>query len=513
MTLAAPAGDAEDPLGLRHDAPLFDAYLRARGTQRTPFTIPGHKGRPDLVGPLITADVPLHGGLDTIRLDHGTLRSAEVLAAALWGADHARFSVGGSTHGNQAVTLAVGRPGDRVVVARTLHRSLWSGLVLAGLEPIWVRPRMDPASGLPGAVDVDAVRDALHRAPDARAVFVGDPSYVGGTGDVAGLAEVAHAHGIPLVVDAAWGAHFGFHPDLPTHAIAAGADAVVTSAHKTLPAWSQGAIVLLRTERLDPDRFDRAFDMGQSTSPAGAILASIDASRALLQHHGRRLLDDLLHLVRRLRAELAEIPGLEVVTGDATDPAKVVLRVDPDRDGTPDGFALDAALRAAGAPVELTDRTTLIPMVTMADDRRSVDLLVRVLQHEMRTPTIGPRGARHDVPTARSATVWDVPTESVVSPRHAAFADHETVAADRAVGRISAELIAPYPPGVPVLAPGERVTDQVLAVLRTARDEGARIAYAADPTLATVQVLTDTVPDTVPDTRPGGHRARHVETS
>ncbi len=147
----------------------------------------------------------------------------------------------GSTHGNQALALAVGRPGDEVIVSRTLHRSLLLGLVLAGLRPVWVRPEVDPASGLPGAVPVAAVRSALATHPGVRAVFLGDPSYVGTISDLAGHAAAAHQAGVPLIVDAAWAAHLGFHPGFPPHALAAGADAMVTSAHKTLPAWSQGA--------------------------------------------------------------------------------------------------------------------------------------------------------------------------------------------------------------------------------------------------------------------------------
>ena len=152
----------------------------------------------------------------------------------------------GSTHGNQALALAAGRPGRKIVVTRSLHRSLLLGLVLAGLDPVWVLPEVDPATGLPGPVPVRAVRAALAAHPGACAVFLGDPSYVGTTGDIAGHAAAAHEAGVPLLVDAAWAAHLGFHPDLPPHPLAAGADAMVTSAHKALPAYTQGALVLAR---------------------------------------------------------------------------------------------------------------------------------------------------------------------------------------------------------------------------------------------------------------------------
>ena len=231
-----------DPRRLRDDAPLLDAWLRFQEQAPTPFTIPGHKHRRDLVGDVVAGDVPLYAGLDTMKLLARASSPTPRRAPPGCGAPTCcRFSVGGSTHGNQALALAVARPGDRVVVARTLHRSMLLGLVLAGLEPVWLRPEVDATHGLPIGVTAAALEAALAAAPDARAVFVGDPSYVGTVGDVGGLATVAHRHGIPLVVDAAWGAHLGFHPALPPHALAAGADALVTSAHKALPAWSPGS--------------------------------------------------------------------------------------------------------------------------------------------------------------------------------------------------------------------------------------------------------------------------------
>lgn len=264
-----------DPLSLRDDAPLLDAWLRFLESAPTPFTIPGHKQRRDLVGDVVTGDVPLYGGLDTMKLSAGVLAEAEARAARLWGADVCRFSTGGATHANQALALAIGGDGGTVIVSRTLHRSLLIGLVLAGLTPVWVRPEMDAATGLPLGVAPDTVRSAIAAHPDARAVFVGDPSYVGTVGDVPGIADAAHAYDLPLIVDAAWAAHFGFHPDLPAHPLRLGADAMVTSAHKTLPAWSQAALVLARTERIDPDRLDAGVEATATTSPAGAILAGL----------------------------------------------------------------------------------------------------------------------------------------------------------------------------------------------------------------------------------------------
>jgi lysine decarboxylase len=366
-----------------------------------------------------------------------------------------------------------------VIVTRTRHRSLLLGLVLAGLRPVWVRPEHDEVTGLPTAVSVDTVAAALRDHPGAAAVFLGDPSYVGTIGDLAGHAEVAHAAGAALIVDAAWAAHLGFHPALPPHAIAAGADAMVTSAHKALPAYSQGAIVLARTGRLDRARLDRAFEATHTTSPAGSIMASIDAARALLARDGKQLCGELIGLVASARARLARVPGLGVLTGPGVEPTKLVLLLA----GTgAHGNEVEADLIAAGMPVEMADRNTLVPIITLADDpgtvARFTDEVIASVERRR-----GP--ARPVVPSA----AWTVEPRQALAPREAFFAPNETVAADVAAGRISAELVAPYPPGIPVLAPGEVITAGALAALREARAEGSRIAYAADPTLATLQVV------------------------
>jgi arginine decarboxylase len=475
--------DPRDPRSLRADAPLLDAWLRstaqAEAGELTPMSVPGHKQRLDLVGTVVAGDAPLYGGLDSIKHADTLRAEGEQRAAQLWGADWCRFSVAGSTHGNQALALAIGSPGQDVIITRTLHRSLLLGLVLAGLRPVWVRPEVDPASGLPAAVSVEAVRAALAAHPGACGVFLGEPSYVGTIGDLAGQAAVAHQAGVPLVVDAAWAAHLGFHPDLPPHALTSGADAMVTSAHKALPAYTQGALVLARTGLLDAARLDRAFEATHTTSPAGSIMASIDAARALLARDGKELCARLLRGVAAAKQRLRLVPGVAVLDGPGVEPTKLVVLLA----GTgASGYAIETDLIAAGMPVEMADRDTIIPIPAIADDEdqvaRFTETLVAVIERHRGTPR-----------RPAAAAAWTVVPETVLSPREAFFAQNETVGADAAVGRISAELIAPYPPGVPVLAPGERVTRDALDALREVQADGGRIAYAADPSLATLQVI------------------------
>lgn len=483
-SIVTPPTDPRDPLGLAADAPLFKAYLDALDRQAAgehSFTTPGHKGSTALTGLIVANDLATAGGVDTVKFKRGLVPQAERRAAQLFGADVCRFSVGGSTHGNQTLTLAVGRPGDKVVISRTLHRSLLLGLVLAGLVPIWVSPEVDDETGLPTGIAPARVAEALRQHPDARAVFLVEPSYVGTLSDLHEHARVAHDAEIPLLVDSAWAAYFGFHPDLPMHAIGAGADAMVTSAHKTLPAYGQAAIVLARTERIDPDRLERAFEATHTTSPAGTIVASIDAVRALMEHHGERLVGRLLEIVAEARHRLSSVEGVRVLSGPGVDPAKLAISLA----GTgAHGVEVEAELVERGSPVEMADRDTIVAVVTVGDTAGDVERFTERLTEAIERRRSTPR-------TLKTAAAWIVEPELIVPPREAFFGASETVPIEKAVGRVSAELVAPYPPGVPVLAPGELVTPAALAALGEARDDGVRIAYAADPTLESLHVLAD----------------------
>jgi lysine decarboxylase len=254
---------------------------------------------------------------------------------------------------------------------------------------------------------------------------------------------------------------------------------MVVSAHKTLPAWSQAAMVFTRGNWIDPARLDAGVDATHTTSPAGAILASIDAARALLERDGESLLTQALCAVRHARDRLMGVEGLVVLDGPAVDPLKLTLVLS----GTgADGIAVEYDLLAARLPVEAAERDTIVAQVSLVDTpdslTRLVDALVTSLQRHRGTPRPVVIGAAYQVAPV-----------TVMTPRAAFFGPSETVALRDVIGRVSVELVAPYPPGIPVLAPGEEVTDAVLEALRKARSDGVRIAYAADPTLETLRVL------------------------
>ncbi|TIC79273.1 aminotransferase class V-fold PLP-dependent enzyme [Nocardioides sp. GY 10127] len=473
-------------------APLLRAWADFTAAAPTPFTIPGHQRRAGAwsptLGAVLAADVPLYGGLDTVGLERGTLARAEALAAARWGADVARYSTGGATHANQALLLATTGPGDTVLVARNAHRSTLLGLVQSGARPVWLPLEHDEASGLPLGVAPATLEAALAEHARSAAVVLVEPSYLGTLHPQRRRTiEVAHAAGAAVLVDQAWAAYLGFHPDYPAHALALGADALVTSAHKALPAFSQAALVVARTERIDPARLDQAFEAGHTTSPAGAILASADAATALLEHpRTRAALGDLAALLASARARLRAVgyvvPGPDTLP--AADPAKLVVT---GSDRVPDLRVLAEALAARGMPLEMADAGMLVPIVGLIDPAPAVEALVRVAEEV----AAGSSLSRPVAPLSAGAGWASSSTfpPQRLTPREAFFAARETVGADEAVGRVCAEVVAPYPPGVPVLVPGEEVTVDTLATLRRAQARGVRIAYAADASLATLQVV------------------------
>ena len=472
---------------LRHSAPLLDAYLSYFETDHTPFTIPGHKQRASLLdaglGAVVDSDIPLYGGLDEIKLTNQVLKKSEALAAKLWGADFARFSTGGSTHANQAVIFALGQPGDKVAVSRTAHRSVLSALVLAGLEPIWMNPEIDSATGVPIGISITELQRVLKENPIA--VLLTEPGYLGTLSDLSALITAAHDKSIPVIVDAAWGGHFGFHPDLPQHVIAQGADALITSVHKALPGYSASALLLAQTKYLSAERLEQSFETTHTTSPAGAPLASIDAVRALLQTRGPEVLGALLENVAQFKLAVQANFDLPIFLNPSDfpagrfDPVKIVLRV---QQLGASGVDIEKALIAQGVRVEMADRDTIVFLATLADTQADFQALAMKLVPILKKL----QGAPRESATALS---WSVVPQIATSMRDAYFAKTEMVSAINAIGRISADLIAPYPPGVAVVAPGELLTEQIVSGLSASQKAGVRIAYATDPTLQNYRVV------------------------
>jgi lysine decarboxylase len=471
---------------LRKSAPLLDAYLSYFESERTAFTIPGHKQKAhrldEGLGAVVDSDTPLYGGLDEIKLTQGTLKKAEALAASLWGSDYARFSTGGSTHANQAIILALGKPGDKIAITRTAHRSVLSALVLTGLEPIWLTPEIDEATGIPTGLPVSELERVLDQKPIA--LLLTEPGYLGTISELPALIKKAHENSIPVIVDAAWGGHFGFSAHLPRHVLQLGADALITSVHKALPGYSASALLLAQGKLLNLDRIEQSFETTHTTSPAGAPLASIDGCRALLETRGEELTRELISLVESFKSSVQANFDATIFldTSDFLpqrfDPVKIVLRANI---LGLSGVDVERELGKANIRVEMADQDTIVFLATVADTADNFKVLENAL-----VPIL--KSLQSPTRQTQTSLSWSVVPTVAMSIRDAYFADTEFVSANDAIGRISADLIAPYPPGVAVVAPGEVLTEQIVNGLATTQKAGVRIAYASDASLATYRL-------------------------
>jgi lysine decarboxylase len=481
-------------------APYLDALVAHafRGSGR--FHVPGHKGGPGADPALrfalgdraLAVDIPQ----DIEGIDLGPsptpYERAEALAAQAYGAQRTWFLTNGATQGNHALCLSLAAMGTRVVAQRNSHASLVDGLVLSGGMPSFVAPEYDAELGMAHGVTPEALAAALDRTPDARAVFIVSPTYYGMAADVEGCARVAHEAGVPIVVDQAWGPHFGFHPDLPPSALAQGADAVLTSTHKLVGSLTQSAMLhVAGTGRIDVAAVSRAVRLVRSTSQSSLLLGSLDAARRQLAVHGEALLHDTLAAVHRTREKLREVDGLALIGPELVgrpgvvgwDPLRIVLDV---RATGRSGYEVADALRHSyDVQAELATHATVVLLAGIAENPAVLERMAGDVEETVKAITVA--GSSEALVRAAGA----LENEMVVSPRDAFLGVAEVVPVDAAVGRVSCESIAGYPPGIPALLPGERITEETVAYLRELNDSGARLHGASDPAFATIHVLAD----------------------
>jgi arginine/lysine/ornithine decarboxylase len=476
-------------------APLFESLRRFVERGQAPFYSPGHKGGrtldPWFRDHIAAIDLNNLPDTDTLHCPEGPIRDAEALIADAWGTKASFMLVQGSTGGNIAVALSALRPGDPVLVQRNAHKSVLAGLVQSGARPVWLTPQWDAEFGVAHGLPATQVEAAL-AAGSAAALWILHPTYFGTTADIAALAALCRRHDVLLLADGAHSPHFAFHPDLPTAAETAGAAATVQSVHKILSGLSQAAVLHVDTDLLDVPTVRRSLQLIQTTSPHFAIMASIDLARRQMMTAGHRLLDETLARAERTAARLAEIPGLRVLDdGHLTGPGTGLHQRDATKllIGT-GGLAADAPEilarlnRVHGVQPELAGTGHILCITTIGNTDTDMDRLVDGVADIARQ--VGQRD--DDTAAGLGADLLGLAPEPVLTPREAFFAEVETVTLAASPGRIAAEPITPYPPGIPLVMPGERLTSEVVDALEGLRAAGNPIS-AADPTLERVTVV------------------------
>jgi lysine decarboxylase len=481
------------------EAPILDALVDYRKANRYGFTPPGHRqgrGADDRVLSVLGRE-PFHddllasGGLDDRHTRGKFLKRAEDLMAHAVGADSAFFSTCGSSLSVKAAMMAVagGNEGG-LLLSRDSHKSIVAGLIFSGVQPRWVRPRWDAERHISHPPSPDDVDAAWERYPDAAGALIVSPSPYGTCADIEDIAAVCHDRGKPLIVDEAWGAHLPFHEGLPTWAMDAGADVCVVSVHKMGAGFEQGSVFHLQGDLVDSDRLSACADLLMTTSPNVMVYAAIDGWRRQMVQQGRGLLGAALDLAGNLRDEIELIPDLQVLDDEligveaSHDLDCLQVLMDLSATGTSGYQAADWLRQNKQIDVGMADHRRILATMSFADDRSTADRLLDALWDWRKAARDFDSPPRIALPSPT-----EIELDSVQLPRDAFFGPVEMVPANEAAGRIAAEQITPYPPGIPAVVPGERLNDAVIDYLRTGLAAGMTCPDPADPSLQKFRVV------------------------
>jgi arginine decarboxylase len=480
------------------EAPLLDALIDYRQSNRYGFTPPGHRqgrGTDDRVLEVLghepfRDDVLASSGLDDRRTTNGYLKRAEELMAEAVGADTAFFSTCGSSLSVKAAMMAVAGGEGSLLVGRDSHKSIVAGLIFSGVQPRWITPRWDAGWHFSHPPSSEQVRQAWERHPDAAGALIVSPSPYGTCTDLARIAEVCHERGKPLIVDEAWGAHLPFHEHLPTWAMDAGADVCVVSVHKMGAGFEQGSVFHVQGDLIDRQRLSACADLLMTTSPNVMVYAALDGWRRQMFEHGRQLLGDALELARGLRDDIELIPDVEVLDDEllgveaSHDLDRLQVLIDVSATGTSGYQTADWLREHRRLDVGMSDHRRVLATMSYADDKATAERLLDGLWAWRKAAN-----GFEPPPPIRLPSPSDIELESARLPRDAFFGEVEAVPADQAGGRIAAEQITPYPPGIPAVIPGERLNDAVIDYLRSGLEAGMNVPDAADGTLSTFRVV------------------------
>lgn len=511
-------------------APISKAMEAYAGDGALAFHTPGHKqglGAHPLLKRLITEaglrqEVSLMEELDDLHEPAGCIKEAQALAAELWGAKESLFVINGTTGAIQAMLVGTLSPGDKVLVPRNAHRSIMGGIILAGAVPIYIQPEIDTRLGIAMGLSVATVKQAIKEHPEAKALVAVYPTYYGFCCDLQRIGELVHEANMLLLVDEAHGAHLRFGKDLPKQAIELGADVVAQSTHKLLGSMTQTSMLHIGSNRVEAERIRQAASLLQSTSPNQLLLASLDIARLQMAQEGAQRVNRAVELAQWLRKKINEIPGLycpgkEIWAGqeagrlmagseDLSDAGAVALdwaKVTVNLAGLDiSGQEAELLLRHQWkVQCELSDPENLLFIISMADTQREADRLLQVLQElavkhlATKTANKADSGIAEEQACKKADNLCHMAEMPVavqrMNPREAFFAPIRTVALEKAIGCICGETIAFYPPGIPVLCPGEEITEALVEYIRFYQAKGMRLSGAVDSELKTIRVCQE----------------------
>lgn len=475
--------------------PLLDTLLARARRKVVSFHTPGHKNGHGIDKRLASftgrnlfaLDVTVFPEVDSLHDPTGPIKKAQTLIAKAYGVDQSFILVNGSSVGNMAMIMAACRPGDSIIISRNAHKSTLAGIILSGVWPIWIQPTVDQNLDLLFDATPEQVEQRLKEFPEAKAVLVTSPTYNGITTNLKRIAEICHSKGKILLVDEAWGAHLNFHDGLPMSAVQAGADLVVHSAHKTLAVLSQGSVLHFNSKLIPPARLRRIISMLQTTSPNYLTMATLDLARRQMAHDGERILERLMQNTERARSQINHLKNFSSFTraeiqGKGFDLDVTKITVNVTRTGYSGHKISDILARDYNIQVDAADLFNLIAVSGVGTQKKDLDAFVKALNEIDQMPQGDAQNWVLRIPS--------LSTELVMSPRDCFLLyDSKRVPLKRAVGHISAQPLTPYPPGIPVLIPGERVTREIVEYLEELAERAVRVSGQEAEALRTVKVV------------------------
>lgn len=477
----------------QHKTPLLNALKCYVEDAVIPFHVPGHKqghGIPELceyIGAnVLKMDVNGMKELDYIGNPSGVIAEAQHLCADAFGADYAHFLVNGTSSGVHAMILSVCNPGNEIIIPRNAHRSTFGAIILSGAIPVYVQPQVNKKLGISTGVSVESIQKAIKEHPHAKAVLVINPSYYGIHPDLQAIVEIAHQHDMVVLADEAHGAHLYFHPDFALTAMEAGADMSAVSMHKTGGSMTQSSLLLQKGNRISFDRVKQVLELSYTSSASYILMLSLDVARKQLAMEGQFLLNQTLGLARWARQELNNIDGIYAFGKDLVnspgcfdfDETKLSIHV---RNLGYTGYQIERILRERyKIQMEFSDLYNTLAILSLGDQKEHLQKLIDAFKDIAANKQ------------TRDAAKWvSIPfcPEMIVSPRNAFYSQKKVVPLEHAVGEISGQMIMAYPPGIPVICMGERITQEIIDYIKLLQAEGCELQGAADTGVNEIKVL------------------------
>jgi lysine decarboxylase len=471
------------------EAPLYETLKHYRQLKNHSFHMPGHKGGTHIpLEEIIGFDVTELDGLDNLHAPVGIIDEAQKRASRLYGTEKSYFLINGSTVGILASILGLTNKGDKILVARNCHKSVYHGLILNELKPVYVYPEMIEAYGISGSVSYEKIEQAIKEHPDIKIAIITSPTYEGITSDIEKIASILHNKNIPLIVDEAHGAHFRFHQQFPQSAIQLGADIVIHSLHKTLPALTQTALLHINNKNIPFERIKEYLGMLQTSSPSYVLMASMDYCLGLLEDTGKTLYEDFYHELISFRKKIYQkLRYIKLIDENIAhtkkcyelDISKLIFYVG-DTDHT--GHQLEALLRNQyKVQMELSNQNIVLGMTTVSNTKDSLDQLFQAI-----TTIDGQFKEKSQKTDILNIEEWVMP---ILTPYEAKNRKHITVQLNESIGKIAAEFVIPYPPGIPLIAPGEKITQNIIKIIKQYQLAGHAITGLKDLSLNYMDIV------------------------